>query len=331
MRRCFVLVMGVLVVCCACAGGTTSEEVPQSSTTEHTVLEPPTENGKRSTTTDPPMTTDESAGMETERPVVTTTTPVVTTTSTQLPLEKELPSFGDAPAPEWPFTGLVQLWYSPYAERKGWRLRYWSWDTTADEYAQVLLPDLQVECLGRIAMVADAEYGIEIGGPEGTANSAFVAPWGAAAQKTGAPSDRLLEWATQRPSNIVVRTEGDWVHLTTGTRQQSYAMRDPVRPDGDRWAVQARHDGELFLLTVHPAHLPCYTGITWVSLAETGEFVTCGANTAATLFVTLEPPTAKLILPDPDTMGTYLSCAPQLDLTHLPFAQDRQLITGLSR
>ena len=319
------LAMSVLVVCCACAGGTTSEEVSQPSTTEHTVLEPPTENGKRSTTTDSPMTTDEPVGVETERPVVTTTTSVVTTTSTQLPLEKELPSFEDAPAPERPFTGLVQLWYLPYAERKGWRLRYWSWDTPADEYAQVLLPDLQVECLGRIAMVADDEHGIEIGGPEGTTNSAFVVPWGGTAQKTGAPSDKLLEWATQRPSNITVRTEGDLVHVNTSIQQHSYAMRDPVRPDGDRWTVQARHDGELFLLTVHPAHLPCYSGVTWVSLAETGEFVTCGANTAATLFVAPEPPAGELILPDPDTMGTYLSCAPELNLELLPFTKSRQL------
>lgn len=82
-----------------------------------------------------------------------------------------------------------------------------------------------------------------------------------------------------------------------GEDMRSYAMRDLVRSDGVRWSVQARHDGELCLLTVHPAHLPCYSGVTWLSLADTGELVACGSNTGttssntgATVFVAPRPP-----------------------------------------
>ena len=143
----------------------------------------------------------------------------------------------------------------------------------------------------------------------------------------GAVSVALAE-ARSRSSNVAVATEGDWVRVGLGHKQRSYAMRDPSRTDGVRWDVQARHDGELFLLTVHPAHLPCYSDVSWLSVADTGEAVVCGANSAATEFIapTHAQPN-ELVLPDPEQMGTYLSCARQLDLQLLPFTQARELIT----
>ncbi|MDE0268598.1 MAG: hypothetical protein OXI96_06135 [Acidimicrobiaceae bacterium] len=337
--------VGVLTLA-ACVGCTSSDTLQVSSdsvsvdeVSQSSVLTDAQNNSEKdasnATTGDKPSRLDTLPVPETTLKPQTTKTPETTeqSTTTIQSLQREYSQFVEAKAPPWIFRGLVQLWpnfnYEQIQDRWAidvdWMLRYWNWDEPTEAYPEVPLPGLEIECLGRIAMVADVEHGIEIGGPEDTTNGAFLVPWGGTAQKMGTPSDKLLEWVQKRPSNLEVHTKGDLVYINTGTQQQSYAMRDPVRPDGDRWTVQARHDGELFLLTVHPAHLPCYSGVTWISLAETGEFVTCGANTAATLFVAPEPPTAELILPDPDTMGTYLSCAPQLDLTNLPFTQDRQL------
>ena len=346
------VVVWVLVVCVACANSDTPEDAPQSSeavtgvagsqSVESSADDPVSD--RRDESDDTAFTNSNSNGQdieqlgerspEEETSLVGETSPATTiqttTTTTFAPLDKEYPSFGADgadTAPRWPFRGLVQLWYNTYSfmGELGWSLRYWSWDTSAEIYPQVPLPGLEIECMGRIGMVTHGELGIEIGGITDTASSTYWIPWGDTAAKVDTASEMLLTQIRDRSSSVEVATEGDWVHLTTGTQQQSYEIRDPMRPDGDRWTVQARHDGELFLLTVHPAHLPCYSGVTWVSLAATGEFVTCGANTAATLFVSPEPPAGELILPDPDTMGTYLSCAPQLDLTNLPFTQDRQL------
>ena len=241
--------------------------------------------------------------------------------------DREYPRFVVGPAPRWPFRGLVQLWYHPWGEERGWRLRYWNWDQAAETYPTVELPGLEIDCLGQIALLSHDERGIEIGGAAGAASDAYWIEWGTGAQLVE-PSAELLEEASSRPSNVAVRIEGDWIHLGSGSEARSYAMRDPVRPDGARWSVQARHDGDLFLMTVHPAHLPCYSGVSWLSLTETGDFVLCGANTAATVFVAPPgEPLGDLVLPDPATTGTYLSCAPELDLqTRLPFTRTRELV-----
>ncbi len=238
--------------------------------------------------------------------------------------------------PGWPFHGVVQLWpdydlvYDADGEAVGlelvWSLRYWSWEASPDEvYPQLELPGLRIECLGQVALVYD-EHGVEVGGAPGAVSAAFRVPWGGVARELEEPSEALLAEAASRPSNVVVGSVGDWVRLGSGDAERSYAMRDPVRPDGERWRVQARHDGELFMLTVHPAHLECYSGVTWLSLARTGEFVMCGANSAATAFVRpAKVALGELVLPDPDQMGDYLSCAAQLDLYAIPLTADRRL------
>ena len=178
----------------------------------------------------------------------------------------------------------------------------------------------------RDAPLLAGEHGVEIGGAPGAASGTFWIDWGAEARLVD-PSTALLEEVSSRPSNVPAKTEGDWVHLGAGSTTRSYAMRDPVRPDGVRWSVQARHDGVLFLVTVHPAHLPCLSGVSWLSLAETGEFVACGASPAATAFIApQEPPPGDPVLPDPAVTGTYLECGLPLDLQGLPFTLARKLV-----
>ncbi|MDE0268600.1 MAG: hypothetical protein OXI96_06145 [Acidimicrobiaceae bacterium] len=298
-----------------------SETTHQSQATETTIFElpQPSQNVTPPTTTEPPPQTG--------------TTVAPTTTETQ---KIEYATFRDGSAPQWPFRGLVQLWPSQTSNtgdrlKPSWVLRYWSWDVSAETYPQVVLPDLRVDCLGKVALIVHAERGIEVGGPPGTTNSMYWIPWGGLAQQVDAPSQELLQAQQSRPSNVTVNTEGDWVHIDTGSQMQSYAMRDPIRSAGSRWNVQARHDGEIFLVTVHPTHLPCYSGVTWMSLAATGEHVICGANSAATAFVAPSGfVSQQLVLPDPDTFGTYLSCAPQLNLEYMRFTEaPRSLVSSL--
>lgn len=254
---------------------------------------------------------------------------------------RERAEFASAAAPRWPFRGLVQLWPAGYRpvetvhEGKAitglvtyWSLRYWSWAPAMDSYPQVELPGMEINCLGKVALVVHAERGIEVGGAPGAVNAAYFVPWGSTAQRIDEPSEELLAASTSRGglSNVAVTTQGDLVHVGEGSNGQSYALRQPQRSDGKRWHAQARHDGEIFTLTVHPAHLECYSGVTWLSLAATGHRVACGANTAATAFVApRQRPTGDLLLPKPTEMGTYLSCAPPLDLGNLPLSPQRQI------
>lgn len=262
-----------------------------------------------------------------------TATVIESTPTSTAGLRPEWPTFIEGSAPAWPFRGLVQLWHGPYEaeqgpQQSGWMLRYWSWDPSARGHSQVLLRGFEIDCLGQVALVVHGEHGVEVGGAPAAASGAYWVDWAGDARLV-VPSDVLLEAVGLRPSNVVVNTDGDLVHVGIDSQQQSYAMRDPVRSDGQRWVVEARHDGDLFLITVHPAHLPCYSGVSWLSVAESGEFVICGANTAATAYVSPSEPSAEdLVLPSPETMGTYLSCAPRLDMSKLPFTIERELVPG---
>ena len=95
-------------------------------------------------------------------------------------------------------------------------------------------------------------------------------------------------------------------------------MRMPPRAAGDWWRAQVRHDGEMLVMTVQPAHLPCLNGVTWVSDAATGLVLACGANTSATRLVAPPGrPAGSLVLPDPQIVGGVLDCAARLDLPYL--------------
>ncbi len=263
----------------------------------------------------------ESATPADELDTASTTTPSTTTTE---PLQWSPPywpvpgSFVEGAPPAWPFRGLVQLWpigyfptiYNEYALE--WALRYWTLDPD-ETHRQVRLPGLRIDCLGQVGMISLGEDGIEVGGAPDVTNWTFRVRWGEYYDPVVVePSDSLLESVQQRPSNIEVTTEGDLLRVDTGTYAQYYEMRDPLREYGDRWNAQARHNGEIFMLSVHPAHLPCFSGVTWLSLADTGELLTCGANSAATVFIDPEATLNKLVLPQPEDIGTYLACPTQL-------------------
>ena len=231
--------------------------------------------------------------------------------------------FEDSGAPQWPFVGVVQLWtwqvsrpeVSSDADQ-GWSLRYWGLDSTDGSQAQVPLAGFEPECLGRVALVSHGLDGVEVGGSGG---DSLVVPWGGEAQQLDAPSPLLTAQIRERSSNVAVSVTGDVVTLGSGDAVVDYAMRVPPRVEGEWWRVQARHDGDLFVMTVHPAHLECFSGVTWLSIAATGEVVACGANTWATRFVAPDDRrSGELVLPDPEDVGTYLGCAPRLDLAALP-------------
>ena len=231
-------------------------------------------------------------------------------------------------APLWPFRGLVQLspsWNRVLEGRTdvGWVLRYWVWESETLEHREVPLPGLEVECLGQVALVSHGERGVEVGGAPGAVSGGFWVRWGGVAEAVEQPSGALLEELARPGSNAAVAVEGDVVRVGEGSQQRAYLMRDPVRGDGERWRVQARHDGELFVMTVHPAHLGCLSGVSWLSMAGTGELVFCGANTAATAFVAPAAPDTDLVLPDPAEVGTYLSCPAPMDLTRIGSSLDR--------
>lgn len=234
--------------------------------------------------------------------------------------------FEDTVAPRWPFVGVVQLWTSQVMRPEdssdadeGWSLRYWGLDSADGSGAQVPLEGFEVECLGRLALVSFGPDGVEVGEVVGSGGGSFAVPWEGQAQRLNAPTPGLSAEARERSSNVDVSVSGDIVTLASGGVSVDYAMRVPPRAGGDWWRVQARHDGDLFVLTVHPSHLECYSGVTWLSIAATGEVVACGANTWATRYVDARSgPVSEPVLPDPDDVGTYLECAPRLELSILP-------------
>ena len=327
------------------ASPVTADPVEAPPVTDPAVPQTTHEGVVPSTPVEVPSATDLAVPQTTHEGVVPSTpveVPSATVEAVEVPsataesVRPEWLSSVEGAAPGWPFHGVVQLWpaYDIVRGADGeavglellWSLLYWSWDASQDRtYPRVGLPGLRIECLGQVALVHD-ERGVEVGGAPGAVNTAFRVPWGGTAQQLAEPSGALLAEAASRPSSVAVGSVGDWVRLGSGDAGRSYAMRDPVRPGGERWRVQARHDGELFMLTVHPAHLGCYSGVTWLSLAATGEFVMCGANSAATAFVRpAKVALGELVLPDPDEMGDYLSCAAQLDLYAIELAADRRL------
>lgn len=239
------------------------------------------------------------------------------------------PVFVEQAAPSWPFEGVVQLWANVGETASGeagavWWLRYWSEGLDVKALPAVPLAGLEVECLGRVGMVSHGERGIEVGGSRGAASGSYLVAWGEAAQRLDGPSGALLAEIDARPSTMEVGSSGDAVSLAAGGRQVSYAMRRPARQAGDWWRVQARHDGDVLVMTVHPVNHECFSGVTWLADASTGEVVGCGANTWATRFVGPDNHrVGELALPDPDDVGSYLGCGARLELTDLRIRVER--------
>lgn len=233
------------------------------------------------------------------------------------------PNFGTGRAPQWPFSGLIQLWLEadmsdPDLSEPRWFIRYWHWPSTGTADSAVWLPGFDTDCLGQTAVAVHGADGIEIGATDGTNPSTYWIPWFDGAQATEQPTEQLTSEVAVRPSNIDARTKGDLLYLTVGEQSQTYALRQHVRPDGQRWIAQARHDGDVLIITVHPRHLPCFSGVTWLSDARNGELLGCGTSTHVVRFISpTPPPHDDLVLPDPKAFGTYLSCAPSLDFSEV--------------
>ena len=237
---------------------------------------------------------------------------------------QEWPRFTEGLAPSWPFVGVVQLWADSRRMPSGeagavWWLRYWPQGLEAQAPKQVPLPGLEIECFGEIGMVSLGEGGIEVGGAPAATSGSILVRWGEAARRRVKPSEALLDEIADRPSTLEVGSAGDVVWLAADGRQASFAMRVPPRAEGDWWRVQARRDGELLVMSVHPANHRCFSGVTWLVDGSSGEVVACGANTWATRFVAPEDRMAgDLVLPDPADVGSYLDCGARLDLAHVP-------------
>ena len=298
----------------------TGTEVPTSSPTTTTQLP---------TTIPAPILSDDEAGEpETTETAPATATPVnvsddasgSSTDAEDAPEERDVPRypreprFGTHRAPEWPFSGLIQLWYDNWSSEAHWYLRYWHWPSVGVVDSAVRLPGFDTDCLGQAAAVLHGPDGIEIGIADGTNPITYRIPWDDGARTTTQPTERFTTEVATRPSSIEVRTDGDLLHLAAGQQSQTYALRQPARTDGEWWIAQARHDGDVFVITVHPAHLPCFSGVTWLSDARTGELLGCGTSTHAVRFVSPTPAsTDNLVLPDSEAIGTYMSCPRPLD------------------
>ena len=234
------------------------------------------------------------------------------------------PRFVEGMAPSWPFVGVVQLWAHSSGTPSGdadavWWLRYWPWGSDAHTSPQVPLPGLEVGCFGGVGMVSHGEGGIEVGGTLGTESGSYLVRWGEPARRLEGPSEALAAEIATRPSTLEAGAAGDVVWLAVDDRRTSYAMREPPRAEGDWWRIQARRDGALLVMTVHPANHECFSGVTWLVDGVSGEVVACGANTWATRFVAPDSAARGApVLPEPDEVGTYLGCGPRLDLALVP-------------
>ena len=227
-------------------------------------------------------------------------------------------------APEWPFEGLVQLWpggdWEPY-----WFVRYLAVSSDPDgclslsETAQVPLPgEWAVDCIGQIAMAVHADEGIEVGGRPDASDGSFFLPWGGKPMWLAQPSEMLIDEARHRASNIEFANSGDLLVLESGAQQESYEVRSPPWPRSPGWTVRARHDGPLLLVTVQPAHLECFSGVSWLSEVATGSVLACGGNTMATAYVPGSSAQAvEPMLPRPSGFDDYIECGLRLDLWQL--------------
>lgn len=231
-------------------------------------------------------------------------------------------------APPLPFEGLVQLW--PGGDwRPHWFVRYLSVGLDANgclslsEAGQVPLPDewpdeWAIDCIGKIAMAVHPGEGVEVGGAAGVSDGSYLLPWGGEPVWRAQPSEALAEEMRRRESNVSVGGAGDVLVLEADGQAESYEMRSPPWPQSPGWDVRARHDGPLVLVTAQPAHLECFSGVSWLSEAATGRVLACGGNTMATAYVSGGTAYAEeLVLPRSREFDDYIECGLRLDLWQL--------------
>ena len=232
--------------------------------------------------------------------------------------------------PEWPFEGLVQLAWTgaTWREDGRWQLRFYQWTDSGVgrgwTVGEIPLPDLSIACVGDVGLISHGPDGLEVGGPAGSVSPSYFVPWGGVPERLDAPSGELLAEIGSRPSNVDADVSGDIVSIGHGDASVRFALREPARSEGDWWNIQARHDGDVFVVTVHPGNHPCFSGVTWMSAAASGEMLACGTNTAATKFIASDTEaTGPLVLPDAGDFRTVLSCPYPLSHRTLRYGQPR--------
>ncbi|WP_420436231.1 hypothetical protein [Candidatus Poriferisodalis sp.] len=258
---------------------------------------------------------DERAAQVTEEPALTVAPELSREPLPTIEAGSRVTWTDDETLPEWPFEGLVQLAWTDvrWGEEGRWHLRFYRWTDSGVgrgwTVGVIPLPELSIACVGDVGLVSHGLDGIELGGPAGSVSASFLVPWGGAPERLKAPSDALLAEIRSRPSNADAEVTGDIVSISHADTSVRFVLRRPTRIEGDWWNIQARHDGDVFVVTVHPANHPCFSGVTWLSAAATGEMLACGTNTAATKFIVPDIQAAgPLVLPAADEYRTVLSC-----------------------
>lgn len=184
-------------------------------------------------------------------------------------------------------------------------------------FDSVVLPEgFSVECVGRVAAVVHGNGEAEFGD---AANAVWLAADGAVTWRQGS-SPELAAAIEDRHMDVAFVSAGDMVSVAGAG---SLLVRSPPWPQSPGWEVQTVRAGPLLLLTAQPAHLECFSGVTWAFDVSTGELITCGANTMATAVVRTDASAdgfgaaagrPELWLPDPGDVPDYLECAARFDL-----------------
>lgn len=188
---------------------------------------------------------------------------------------------------------------------------------SATPLGTVALPEeFSVECLGLTSAVVHDDGTLEVGDTANavrtTADDGVV--W------TENPSPALAAAIVDRRLDVPVTLSGDTVNIAEAGSLQ---VRSPPWPNSPGWEVQTVRAGSLLLVTAQPAHLACFSGVTWAFDVSTGELIACGANTMATTITRADTNSdgfgstagwPQMQLPSPEDIPDYLECGARFNL-----------------
>lgn len=182
----------------------------------------------------------------------------------------------------------------------------------------VALPErFSVECLGLTSAVVHDDGTLEIGD---TANAVRVTAEDGVVW-TENPSPALAAAISDRRLDVPVTLSGDTVSIAEAGSLQ---VRSPPWPNSPGWEIQTVRAGSLLLVTAQPAHLACFSGVTWAFDISTAELIACGANTMATTITRADTNTdgfgstagwPQMQLPSPEDIPDYLECGARFNLS----------------
>ncbi|WP_419932386.1 hypothetical protein [Candidatus Poriferisodalis sp.] len=182
----------------------------------------------------------------------------------------------------------------------------------------IALPEeFSAECVGMTTALVHDDGTLEVGDISNavrvTADDGAV--W------TENPSPALAAAIGDRRLDVPVTLSGDTVSIAEAGSLQ---VRSPPWPNSPGWEVQTVRAGSLLLVTAQPAHLACFSGVTWAFDVSTGELIACGANTMATTIARADTSTdgfgstagwPEMQLPSSADVPDYLECGARLDLS----------------